>query len=98
SRTMLMDLETLDWDDELLGFFGIPRQMLPQIRPSSDPDFYGTTLRTGPVGGEVPLSGDLGDQQAATVGQVCFDVGNAKNTYGTGNFLLLNTGTTLVRS
>jgi glycerol kinase len=98
SRTMLMNLETLDWDDELLSFFGIPRQMLPQIRPSSNPDFYGMTRKSGPVGGEIPLSGDLGDQQAATVGQVCFDVGEAKNTYGTGNFLLLNTGTELVRS
>jgi glycerol kinase len=98
SRTMLMDLDTLQWDDELLSFFGIPRQMLPQIRPSSEPGFYGTTVTTGPVGGEVPLSGDLGDQQAAMVGQVCLDVGEAKNTYGTGNFLLLNTGTELVRS
>ncbi len=98
SRTMLMDLETLQWDDELLGFFGIPRAMLPEIRPSSDPNTYGQTLRSGPFGGEVPLAGDLGDQQAATVGQVCFDVGQAKNTYGTGNFLLLNTGTDIVRS
>ncbi|TWP34822.1 glycerol kinase GlpK [Leekyejoonella antrihumi] len=98
SRTMLMDLETLDWDDELLSFFDIPRSMLPEIRPSSDPNFYGTTLRRGPVGGEVPLSGDLGDQQAATVGQVCFSPGEAKNTYGTGNFMLLNTGEELVRS
>jgi glycerol kinase len=98
SRTMLMNLETLDWDDELLSFFGVPRQMLPEIKPSSNPDFYGTTLTNGPVGGEVPLSGDLGDQQAATVGQVCFGVGEAKNTYGTGNFLLLNTGTEVVRS
>ena len=72
--------------------------MLPEIKPSSNPDFYGTTLANGPVGGEVPLSGDLGDQQAATVGQVCFGVGEAKNTYGTGNFLLLNTGNELVRS
>ncbi len=98
SRTMLMNLETLDWDDELLSFFNIPRGMLPEIKPSSNPDFYGTTLANGPVGGEVPLSGDLGDQQAATVGQVCFGVGEAKNTYGTGNFLLLNTGNELVRS
>jgi glycerol kinase len=98
SRTMLMDLETLDWDDELLGFFGIPRRMLPRIEPSSCPGGYGTTLRTGPLGGEVPLTGDLGDQQAATVGQVCFAPGEAKNTYGTGNFMLLNTGTELVRS
>jgi glycerol kinase len=98
SRTMLMNLETLDWDDELLALFDIPRRMLPEIRPSSDPRTYGHTLRTGPLGGEVPLTADLGDQQAATVGQVCFDTGQAKNTYGTGNFLLLNTGTELVRS
>jgi glycerol kinase len=98
SRTMLMDLETLDWDDELLSFFDIPRSMLPQIRPSSDPARYGTSLRNGPLGGEVPLTAILGDQQAATVGQVCFSPGEAKNTYGTGNFMLLNTGTSLVRS
>jgi glycerol kinase len=98
SRTMLMNLETLDWDDELLSFFDIPRAMLPAIRPSSDPRRYGTTLPGGPLGGEVPLTADLGDQQAATVGQVCFAPGEAKNTYGTGNFLLLNTGNTIVRS
>ncbi|WP_214411625.1 glycerol kinase GlpK, partial [Sphaerisporangium fuscum] len=98
SRTMLMNLETLDWDDELLSFFGIPRAMLPQIRPSSNPASYGVTRADGPLGGEVALTGDLGDQQAATVGQVCFSPGEAKNTYGTGNFLLLNTGTELVRS
>jgi glycerol kinase len=98
SRTMLMNLETLDWDDELISFFNIPRQMLPEIRPSSDPNTYGETLTNGPLGGQVPLTGDLGDQQAATVGQVCFNPGEAKNTYGTGNFMLLNTGTELVRS
>ena len=98
SRTMLMNLETLDWDDELLSFFNIPRAMLPEIRPSSDPNGYGTTRANGPVGGEIMLTGDLGDQQAATVGQVCFAPGEAKNTYGTGNFMLLNTGTELVRS
>ncbi|MBU8807439.1 glycerol kinase GlpK [Mycolicibacterium goodii] len=97
SRTMLMDLETLDWDDELLGFFDIPRAMLPQIRPSSDPAGYGITTSSRPYGG-IPLTGDLGDQQAAMFGQVCFTPGEAKNTYGTGNFLLLNTGTTPVRS
>ncbi len=96
SRTMLMNLETLDWDDELLGFFDIPRQMLPAIRPSSAPGGYGE-VRLAPVAG-VPLTGDLGDQQAATVGQVCFAPGEAKNTYGTGNFMLLNTGEELVRS
>jgi glycerol kinase len=98
SRTMLMNLETLDWDDELLSFFGIPRSMLPEIRPSSDPEGYGAIRTGGPLGGEIPLTGDLGDQQAAMVGQVCFAPGEAKNTYGTGNFLLLNTGTELVRS
>src|SRR6266540_4827112 len=98
SRTMLMSLETLDWDDELLGFFGVPRSMLPEIRPSSDPNLYGTTRLGGPFAGEVPLAGDLGDQQAATVGQVCFSPGEAKNTYGTGNFMLLNTGTEIVHS
>jgi glycerol kinase len=98
SRTMLMDLETLDWDDELLSFFGIPRQMLPQIRPSSSPEPFGTTLAAGPMGGEVPVTGILGDQQAAMVGQVCLKAGEAKNTYGTGNFLLLNTGEKIVRS
>ena len=98
SRTMLMDLSTLDWDEELLGFFGIPRRMLPEIRPSSDPALYGLTRARGPLGGEVPLAGDLGDQQAATVGQVCFAPGEGKNTYGTGNFMLLNTGTEMVRS
>ncbi len=98
SRTMLMNLETLDWDDELLGFFNIPRQMLPKICPSSDPDAYGMVTVKGALGGDVPLTGVLGDQQAATVGQVCFAVGEAKNTYGTGNFMLLNTGEELVRS
>ncbi|GAB2733857.1 glycerol kinase GlpK [Salinifilum aidingensis] len=98
SRTMLMDLEAGDWDDELLSFFGVPRRMLPRILPSSDPELYGTTRVGGPLGGGVPLAGDLGDQQAATVGQVCLRPGEAKNTYGTGNFLLLNTGHDLVRS
>ncbi|HET9731879.1 MAG TPA: glycerol kinase GlpK [Acidimicrobiales bacterium] len=98
SRTMLMDLESLDWDDELLGFFDIPRQMLPRICSSSVPEGYGAVLDSGPLGGQVPLTAILGDQQAATVGQVCFDVGEAKNTYGTGNFLLLNTGTEIIRS
>ncbi len=98
SRTMLMDLRTLDWDDELLSFFGIPRSMLPAVRSSSDASAYGATRSGGPFGGEVPLTAVLGDQQAATVGQVCFAPGEAKNTYGTGNFLLLNTGTEPVRS
>ncbi|PZG21161.1 glycerol kinase [Micromonospora craterilacus] len=98
SRTMLMNLETLDWDDELLSFFDIPRAMLPRIIPSSDPHAYGSTLSNGPFAGPVRITGDLGDQQAATVGQVCFAPGEAKNTYGTGNFMLLNTGPDIVRS
>jgi glycerol kinase len=95
SRTMLMDLETLDWDDELLGFFGVPRPMLPTIGPSAGGDSFGTTEA---FGAEVPVAAVLGDQQAATVGQACFRVGEAKNTYGTGSFLLLNTGDEIVRS
>jgi glycerol kinase len=98
SRTMLFNLATLDWDDELLGLFNIPRLMLPSIRPSSDATFYGLTQQSGPFKGEVPLCADLGDQQAATVGQVCFEPGEAKNTYGTGNFMLLNTATNIVPS
>ena len=98
SRTMLLNLATLDWDDDLLNLFGIPRRMLPAVRPSSDSDFYGMTRATGPFKGELPLCADLGDQQAATVGQVCFTPGEAKNTYGTGNFMLLNTGTNIVPS
>ncbi|RMD74327.1 MAG: glycerol kinase GlpK, partial [Chloroflexi bacterium] len=93
SRTMLMNLETLDWDDEILSVMGIPRQMLPKIVPSSM--VYGTAV--GELAG-VPVAGILGDQQAAMVGQTCFDVGEAKNTYGTGSFMLLNTGTKIVPS
>ncbi len=97
-RTMLMDLETLDWDPELLACFDVPRAMLPRIRSSAEPAGYGVTRADGPLGGEVALTAVLGDQQAATVGQVCFRPGEAKNTYGTGNFLLMNTGTQIVRS
>jgi glycerol kinase len=98
SRTMLMNLETLDWDDELLALFDVPRSMLPQIVPSGDPTSSAVSRPDGPFGGEVRLTAALGDQQAAMVGQACFDVGDAKNTYGTGNFLLLNTGTDIARS
>lgn len=90
SRTMLMDLKTLTWDEEICKLMGIPIQMLPEIRPSSQ--IYGYTKADGPFGGVIPVSGDLGDQQAATVGQTCFDPGEAKNTYGTGCFMILNTG------
>jgi glycerol kinase len=98
SRTMLMDLETLEWDPEILEIMGIPPQMLPTIVPSSDPQTWGTTLKHGPFGDTIPVCGDLGDQQAATVGQTCYAVGEAKNTYGTGCFMLLNTGEEIVHS
>jgi len=96
SRTMLMNLETLDWDDEIVNIMGIPKSMLPEIRPSSE--VYGHTKANGPFGSVIRVAGDLGDQQAATVGQVCFSPGEAKNTYGTGCFMLLNTGTEPVPS
>ncbi|MBL7183325.1 MAG: glycerol kinase GlpK [Anaerolineae bacterium] len=98
SRTMLMDLKTLDWDQKILDYLGIPRQMLPAVRPSSDKKIWGLTPKSGPVGGEVPVCGDLGDQQGALVGQTSFSVGEAKNTYGTGCFMLLNTGDKIVPS
>jgi glycerol kinase len=95
SRTLLMNLDTLDWDDDILHELSIPRAMLPQIRPSSDSTPYGMAKLDG---GEVPITGILGDQQAALYGQTCFSPGEAKNTYGTGNFMLLNTGTEAVPS
>ena len=98
SRTQMMDLRTQQWDDELLTLFDIPRRMLPQICPSSSLTAYGTTRPDGPMGAEVPITGNLGDQHAAIVGQVCFAAGEAKNTYGTGNFMLLNTGDRIVPS
>src|SRR5215472_5120890 len=88
SRTQLLNLRTCDWDHELLQTFDIPKQILPQVRPSSEK--YGTVCLNALNG--VPLAGVLGDQQAALVGQTCFQPGEAKNTYGTGCFLLLNTG------
>jgi glycerol kinase len=96
SRTMLMDLESLSWDQELCEIMGVPIGMLPEIRTSSE--IYGHTAADGPFGEAVPVAGDLGDQQAATVGQTCFDIGEAKNTYGTGCFMLLNTGNEIVGS
>ena len=98
SRTMLMDLNTLQWDETILQAVGIPQQILPRIVPSSDTGTWGTTLTDGPVKSAIPVCGALGDQQAALVGQTCFDQGEAKNTYGTGCFLLLNTGHTPVPS
>ena len=98
SRTLLMNLETLDWDEEILTVLGIPRAMLPRIAPSSDPLTWGSTLKDGPFGEAIPVCGDLGDQQAALVGQTCFNIGEAKNTYGTGCFMLLNTGEKPIQS
>ena len=91
---MLMNLETQDWDQELLDAIGVPRAMLPEIKGSSQ--VYGEASLAAVQG--IPVAGDLGDQQAALFGQTCFAVGEAKNTYGTGNFLLLNTGTEPVQS
>jgi glycerol kinase len=98
SRTMLMDLKTLAWDEEILSILKIPASMLPRIVPSIDADTWGATRKDGPLGAAVPVCGALGDQQAALVGQTCFAVGEAKNTYGTGCFLLLNTGTAAIAS
>jgi len=93
SRTMLMNLATLDWDDEILDTMGVPRAMLPEIKSSSIEYAKAKGVLDG-----IPVAGILGDQQAAVFGQTCFSVGEAKNTYGTGNFLLLNTGTEPVQS
>jgi len=95
SRTMFMDLETLAWDDEILAAFGVPRSMLPEIKSSSE--VYGVAEASSLLR-ETPIAGILGDQQAATFGQAAFEAGEAKNTYGTGNFLIFNTGTDIVHS
>lgn len=95
SLTLFMDLETLEWDDEILADFGVPRSMLPEVRSSSE--IYGVASEQSLLR-EVPIAGILGDQQAATFGQAAFGPGEAKNTYGTGNFLLFNTGDKLVQS
>lgn len=95
SRTLMMDLDTLQWDDDIVKDMGIPKSMLPEIHSSSEE--YGKVRERGPLAG-VPIAGILGDQQAATFGQVCFEIGTAKNTYGTGNFVLLNTGEEKVMS
>ncbi|WP_459194051.1 glycerol kinase GlpK [Halosimplex sp. J119] len=98
SRTMLYDIEGMNWDPELLEEFDVPEAMLPEVRPSSDERTYGTTDPDGFLGAEVPVAGALGDQQAALFGQTCFDEGDAKNTYGTGSFYLMNTGEEAVDS
>lgn len=91
SRTLMFNIHTLEWDDELLGILQVPRSMLPEVRSSSE--IYGESER-GILGGHLPIAGIAGDQHAATFGQVCFNKGQAKNTYGTGCFLMLNTGET----
>ncbi|MFC6786104.1 glycerol kinase GlpK [Halobaculum halobium] len=98
SRTMLYNIRDLAWDDELLAEFDVPESMVPEVRPSSDESYYGHTDADGFLGAEVPVAGALGDQQAAMFGQTCFDEGDAKNTYGTGSFYLMNTGTEAVES
>ena len=95
SRTMLMDLKSLSWDPDIAADMGIPMSMLPEIKSSSE--IYGTGRATGLLG-DVPIAGDLGDQQAATFGQAAFEVGMAKNTYGTGCFMIMNTGEEIVPS
>src|SRR6478609_9649679 len=95
SRTLFMDLETLQWDDEILGIFGVPRSMMPEIKSSSE--VYGT-VHSSQLLRETPVAGILGDQQAATFGQAAFETGEAKNTYGTGCFLIFNTGEEIVHS
>ena len=95
SRTMLYDIHKKEWDEEILSYFQIPKSMLPQVKPSSC--LFGVTDETV-IGGEIPIAGAAGDQQAALFGQCCFEAGEAKNTYGTGCFLLMNTGETPISS
>ncbi len=98
SRTLMMNLKTLQWDKDILTILGIPEQILPRIVPSIDQNTWGHTQKNGAFQATIPICGALGDQQASLVGHACFEVGEAKNTYGTGCFLLLNTGNTAVRS
>jgi len=97
SRTLLLNIHKAKWDDELLDILSIPESVLPELRPSSDKETYGTTSPEL-LGTEIPVTGDAGDQQAALFGQNCFEPGEVKNTYGTGNFMLMNTGTKAIRS
>jgi len=96
SRTLLMNLETLDWDEELLSIFAVPRQTLAEIKSSSE--IFGFTSPNGVFGARIPIAGIVGDQHAALLGQLCFEKGESKTTYGTGNFALINTGTEIIRS
>jgi glycerol kinase len=97
SRTLLFNINTGEWDDDLMDILNIPKSILPEVRPSSDKNLYGLAkkdlLQT-----EIPIAGNAGDQQAALFGQICFENGNVKNTYGTGNFMLMNTGNKVVKS
>ncbi|MCA1754048.1 MAG: glycerol kinase GlpK [Spirochaeta sp.] len=96
SRTLMFNIKTLDWDEKLLGELGVPRSMLPKVRPSSE--VYGETNEKTFGGAKIPVAGAIGDQQGALFGQACFENGMAKNTYGTGSFVLMNTGTERVAS
>jgi glycerol kinase len=98
SRTMLFNIHDMEWDNDLLEEFNVPGSVLPEVRPSSDDEYYGTTDASGFLGAEIPVAGALGDQQAALFGQTCYDAGDAKNTYGTGSFMLMNTGEEAVMS
>jgi len=98
SRTMLYNIHDLTWDADLLEEFSVPASILPEVRPSSDEEYYGTTDADGFLGAEVPVAGALGDQQAALFGQTCFEEGEGKNTYGAGSFYLMNTGEEPVES
>ena len=97
SRTLLFNIHTGEWDNELLEIMKIPESILPEVRPSSDKDFYGFTKKQI-QGSEVPVAGCAGDQQAALFGQTCFEEGDVKNTYGTGNFMLMNSGNRAIQS
>lgn len=96
SRTMMFNIETLEWDEDILKALNIPRNLLPEVKPSSM--IYGHTVAYHFFGQEIPIAGAVGDQQAALFGQACFEKGTAKNTYGSGCFMLLNTGTEIIRS
>ena len=97
SRTLLFNIHTGEWDNELLEIMKIPKSILPEVRPSSDKNFYGFTKKQI-IGSEIPVAGCAGDQQAALFGQNCFEPGDVKNTYGTGNFMLMNTGNRAIQS
>ncbi|NPD89253.1 MAG: glycerol kinase GlpK [Asgard group archaeon] len=97
SRTLLFNIHSGEWDNELLEIMKVPQSILPEVRPSSDKNFYGLT-KNKILGSEIPVAGCAGDQQAALFGQTCFDEGDVKNTYGTGNFMLMNSGNQAIKS